>query len=306
MNVYQKTKRFFNFHYHSHNLEQRLKYTMRYDYLVDKALHSQEQGVSDECYCDHEIIVSLTTFGKRLYAVAPTIESIMQGSMKPNRIILWLGDNMKEVSVPLALQLQQRRGLEIAYCKDVRSYTKLIPTLYNYPNASIITIDDDALYYYDLVEKLVNAHKVYPKHIIANRIHRIKLGNDGRPLGYMRWQWNSSPTDDSPLNFFTGVGGTLYPPHSLHPEVLNENVFMDICKFADDVWFFSMALMAGTRTKKCYTHSCIGEDYLLNENVQDVGLNNINTTKINAQHCENDTQIKAVFDKYNLWKKLIE
>ena len=120
----------------------------------------------------------------------------------------------------------------------------------------------------------------------------------------MSWQMEASPVDDSPLNFFTSGGGVLYPPHSLHPEVLNEKVLLDICPNADDVWDYAMALMAGTRVLKCYTHDVRGDDFLHNEQVQDAGLASVNTSHNKKVPCGNDVQLEAVFNRYNLWKLL--
>lgn len=297
----RRIKRFFDVELHSKIMEKQLAYDLRNYQLIDKTLYCNESGVSNLEYCSHEIIVSLTTYGKRLNDVASTIESIMQGSMKPNRIVLWLEEDLKNTVLPITLQQQQKRGLEIAYCKDIRSYKKLIPTLRKYPEAVIITIDDDAIYNYDLVEKLVNMHNMYPNNIIANRIHRVVLGPNGKPKEYMKWDWGGNPTDASPLNFFTGVGGVLYPPHALDVEVFNEEVFMDICKYADDIWFYAMALKKGTYTIKGYTHNDNGVEYITNPYVQDIGLCKINTGKKG----ENNKQLKSVFDFYNLWDKLI-
>ena len=281
---------------------QQLKYSIKHDQLIEKALNDKESGITSKKLCEHEVIVSLTTYGKRLYDVAPTIESIMQGSMKPNKIVLWLDDSMKELSLPIALKRQCERGLEISFCKDIRSYKKLIPTLYKYPDAAVITIDDDAIYHYDVVERLVNTHLQYPKDIIANRVHRMVLDKNNRPVSYMKWDWNVNPSSEENPHFLfpTGVGGTLYPPNSLHSEVMNETVFMDICKFADDVWFYSMALMNDTKIRKCYTHNLNGDDFLCNQDVQDIGLFNINT----GSDCANDRQLQAVFEKYDLYQYL--
>lgn len=304
MDLLIRLKRFFNIGIHVRNTavqtEQHIIYAMRHDALIEKALNSKEAGVTTDRLCENEVIVSLTTYGKRLYEVASTIESIMQGSMKPNRIMLWLDNGLKETILPISLQKQQKRGLDIAFCKDIRSYKKLIPTLQKFPNAVIITIDDDVLYHYDFVENMINHHKKYPQCIIANRIHRIVLDNMGYPVTYMKWKFCDNPTDDSPLNFFTGVGGVLYPPNAMDDEVFNESVFMDICKYADDIWFKAMSLKNGTNVLKCYTHDFRGEDYLLNRNVQDVALYRINTDRDAA----NDRQLKAVFEKYGLWKLL--
>ena len=111
--------------------------------MINHPLHSKESGIPPEALCDVEVIVSHPQFGNRLLKVSPAIESIMQGSMKPNRIMLWLEEEMKGVTFPIAIRRQQERGLEVFFCKDFRSYKKLIPTLCKYPNAGIITIDDD-------------------------------------------------------------------------------------------------------------------------------------------------------------------
>lgn len=303
MGILSNIKRFFD-SLNARKMEKRMEYFIRYNQLVSDALHSSTPGVSDDCKCGHEVIVSLTTYGKRLYEVAATIESIMQGSLRPNRIVLWLEEDLKNVTLPIALQCQQKRGLEIAYCKDLLSYKKLIPTLRKYPEAAIITIDDDAIYHFDLVENMVNCHKKYPQNVIANRVTCIRMGADRRPLSYRKWKGIPLTIDASHFNFATGVGGILYPPHSLHPEVTNEEVFMDICKHADDVWFYAMALMNGTMVRKCPTHSANGEDYLNNFAVQDTALFKRNVSRSKSQPCGNDIQLKAVMDKYELWDKL--
>lgn len=285
-----------------------LAYSSRAEYLTTKVLNCSESGVSDKIYCSEEIIVSLTTHGRRLYEVYLAIESIMQQTMKPNRIILWLSDELKNSSLPLVLQKQQKRGLDIRYCKDILTYTKLIPALKAFPQAVIITIDDDCLYHFDLIENLFNAYygkkrkgKESPKLVHCARMHRMKLIDKNTLEKYKKWELNYSNFDISPLNFPTGVGGVLYPPNCFNEEVFNEKVFMDICKYADDVWFKSMALLNGTHAQKIYTHNKNGEDYLDNLNVQDIRAGLINWDKE-----MNDVQLKAVFDKYNLYDRLIE
>ena len=66
------------------------EYLRRRLVMEQNILHLHESGIVDTKYCDHEIIVSLTTYGKRFYDVAITIESIMEQTMKANRIILWI------------------------------------------------------------------------------------------------------------------------------------------------------------------------------------------------------------------------
>ncbi len=270
----------------------------RYE-LLNHILHDMELGVSRERYFDHEIVVSLTTWGKRLYDVAFAIESIMQQSMKANKIVLWLEEDLKGKVLPYALQNQQKRGLEIYYCKDLLAYKKLIPSMRKYPNDAIITVDDDLLFDFDLVERLIMAYREQPATIHCCRKH-IMLFNKGRLLPYIKWMRCNSEVGVNKMNFFTGGGGVLYPPHCLDEEVFNEVVFMDICKYADDVWFNAMALKKGTPINKIYTRDPQGEDYLENKGVQDDALKRIN---LYGDHL-NDRQIESVFSRYGLYDKL--
>lgn len=275
-----------------------LWYNIKADKLTGLALNCNKRGVSDTNF-GRELVVSLTTYGRRLHNVHVIIESIMQGSLLPNRIVLWVDEKLREKPLPIAIQRQVERGLEVIYCKDIRSYTKLVPALLHFPEANIITIDDDVIYNYDLVESLVNANAEYSDCIVAKRCHRIVMGRDGRPVSYNDWHFGDGYMFPTSLNFFTGVGGVLYPSGALDSEVLNEHVFSSICPLADDVWFFAMALKKGTKVMRAFASSPIGDDFLVNSDLQAGGLCQQNVAKN-----QNDKQIAAVFAKYNLYGKL--
>jgi hypothetical protein len=275
--------------------------------LRENLLTSKEQGITDTQYCEHDIIVSLTSYGKRIYDVCLTIESLMEQTLKPNKIILWLAETEFNHSELLQSLLKlETRGLSIEFCRDIRSYTKLIPSLEKYPDDIIITVDDDALYPYDLIENLVNSYKKNPELIHFCKGHRIKLkdtqGNEENIIArYVDWNHCISDFTVDKLNFPTGVGGILYPPHCFHSDVTNENLFMDLCPSGDDIWFKAMALLKGTLSKKVYTHKKNGMDYidLGSESQQETAL-----VHINWGQGKNDEQIKAVFTKYNLFNLL--
>lgn len=278
-----------------HNSVSNLKFYMRRIQLEDKILHGTESGISTARYCDHDIIVSLTTYGRRLEDVCFTIESLMQQTKKANRIVLWLAPEDFARPLSEALIRQQARGLEIRETEDLRSYTKLVPALRAYPDAAIITVDDDVLYDFDVIERLIGAYLADPQSIHACRVHTMLPDGKGGLKSYNDWMRGGVPDPNAPSrNFFTGVGGVLYPPHSLDEETTNRAVFASICPTADDVWFNAMARKKGTPVRKVATRSINGEDYLSNDDVQEMGLCNVNT----GRRCMNDPQIQAVFEKY--------
>jgi len=268
--------------------------------LQNQVLSSVESGITENKYCEHDVIISLTSYGKRIYDVYLTIESLMQQTVKPNKIILWLSeDEFTLDNIPVTLKKLEKRGLTIEFCKDIKSYTKLVTALRKYPNDIIITVDDDILYQFDLVENLLNSYKEDPQFIYFCRGHRMKIVNNVL-LNYNKWDQLINDFNINKLNFPTGVGGVLYPPHSLYFEVTDEKKFMSLAPYADDVWFKAMALLQGTLSKKAFTRSPIGVDYidLISEIQMDTALYKINILK-------NDEQIKAVFENYNIYELLI-
>ena len=287
------------------NAKDKVIFEMKADLLTEKTLNSSSVGIASDDICrGQEVIVSLTTYGKRLYDAYLPIESIMQGSIKPNRIILWLAEELRNQELPLTLKRQQDRGLEVRFCEDIKSYKKLIPTLKEFPDACIVTIDDDAIYKFDLIERMTSAYNDDPNFIYANRMRRITIGDDGKPVSYMQWPYCSNDDGASHLNFSIGVGGVLYPPGALAKEVFNESVFMDLCCTADDVWLNAMALLNGTKVKKVITRHPLGFDYVSNYNVQDIALMNANANKYTGA-CLNNKILADVYSKYDLYEKLI-
>lgn len=273
---------------------------VRKQFLEDKILNCQDLGITSERYCNQEIIVSLTTYSRRLNWVAYTIESIMQQTIKANRIVLWIAPKDLNFGLPSSLRLQQKRGLEIYETPDIRSYKKIIPSIKKYPDSVIITIDDDVMYDYDLLGAMFGSYMKSPNHIHACRCHSIDYYANGKMKPYNKWKWDTFDFQNNYNNFFTGVGGVLYPPGCLDSEVLNETVFMDICKTADDVWLNAMARKAGSIIDKVPTKSLQGKDFIAIEDIQDMGLNSINVNR-NL----NDKQIEAVWKKYNILSKTI-
>lgn len=272
---------------------------MRYDAeardLRMKTFSSNESGVSKDKVDGKELIVSLTSYSKRFYDVHTTIESIMQQSVKPNRIILWLQHDMRNMPLPLALKKQMNRGLDIRFCKDIKSYKKLIYTLREFPNDIIVTIDDDVIYRFDMLENMINSYLEAPEFIYGNRIKEIGIKN-GNLMPYNTWKIVKEARKSSLRYMATGVGGVLYPPNKLDIEVLNEENFTTMCPTADDLWFKSMAIKAGTLYRTVNVHT---PAYIENPLLQASALYNINV----VQGC-NDEQLEKVFKYYNLIEKI--
>jgi hypothetical protein len=277
-------------------VEQKVNCRIKEEILRGSAMHSSDKGVAPFDEQNENIIVSLTTYSKRIYDVYVVIESLLNQTLKPNKIILWLDeDEFNEHTIPSLLNRQQTRGLEIGYCKDLKSYKKLIPTLEKYPKHIIITADDDIIYPFDLIENLFKEYVKDKQCIHYNRGHKMTRDKKGRLRCYQDWIWEYQGIEKSLFHFPTGGAGALYPPHCFHEDILREDLFLKLAPAADDVWFKAMTLLKGFACKKgLFEDRCI---YM--EINQDIAL-----SRNNVSNNMNDIQIKQVFDYYNLWEKL--
>lgn len=276
----------------------------RTGWLKEKVLSCEEPGITSNRHCNEEIIVSLTSFGRRINEVYLAIESIMQGTVKPNRIFLWLAeDEFKGKALPITLQKQQIRGLQVEFCQDIKSYKKIIPAMERFPDACIVTIDDDLMYEFDLLENLIKCHKDNPNDICACRMHRITVNKENKPNSYLKWDQLVYPERKSNLHFLTSGAGTLFPPHCFVDEFFNMGAYMTLCPYADDVWINAMIWLSGRSISKAFTHSRKGCDYI---EICPDNNNALSIENLDEHNCRNDKQIKAVMDNYDLYHYLTE
>lgn len=192
------------------------------------------------------LIVSLTTIESRLNMVADTIKSVMNQSLKPEKIILWV-NNDDFSKIPNSLKKLEGDFLEIKATPHKSSHKKLIPTLELFPDKTIVTCDDDLIYNKNWLEKLYHSHTKYPKDIICNKAREISFYVNNNLLDYKFW--NYTPKNNLKKNLAIGEGGILYPPNSLNKIVLDYELALKLTPKADDLWFKAMGLLNNTATR---------------------------------------------------------
>ncbi len=198
-----------------------------------------------------QIIVSLTSFPEAIPFAVQAIRSILRGTVLPDRVVLYL-DSDKFPGGVLTSELEALRHecpiLEVRFDpRPIRSYKKLIPALEDFPDDIIVTVDDDINYHRNILHDLLAVHRKFPRAIVAHRVRKV-LPNQP----YKRWRkykWYDfllRRYHFSHLAMQTGVGGVLYPPHSLDEAMLKEEQYMTLAPTTDDIWFWASAVSKGT------------------------------------------------------------
>lgn len=191
-----------------------------------------------------QVIVSLTSFPAAIPYAAQAVQSILSGSVLPDKVVLYLTfGQFGEEGLPqelLKLANDNPRFEIRDYPKDIRSYRKLIPALTDFPDAIIVTVDDDVAYHKNMLRDLLRLHEQMPNAVLAHRAKRMKPDDPYRKWKKYRWyHFLTKRIHSSFKNIQTGVGGVLYPPHSLKADMLDVELFTELAPTTDDLWFWA-------------------------------------------------------------------
>lgn len=245
-----------------------------------------------------QVIISLTSFPKRIDHVYLAIESLLSQSVKPNRIILWLTtQELTEEQLPRTLTRQQSRGLEIRFVdQNLKAHNKLYFSVRDYPDAIVVTADDDIFYPRWWLQHLLATHQAAPENIICYRAKRLEFDSTSHQLKpYLEWE--HPKTQQAGLDLLaTGVSGTLYPPQCMPPEYFDVDAIREIAPHADDIWNYGMVLLAGRKTQKVFPECRIFSPVRFTQE-QRLG-------SINNEAGQNDVQLAKVFERYDLHERL--
>lgn len=252
-----------------------------------------------------QIIVSLTSYPERMYELHYCLYSLLTQSLKPDKVILWLAEEEfpdREKDLPQKVLDFIHNGLEIKWCKNIKSYKKLIPALQEFPEAIIVTADDDVFYPSDWLEKLYNSYLQNPENIHCHRAHIITFDKKGSILPYQNWNFCIKDSNPSYKNFFTGVGGVLYPPGSFFEDINKEDLFLKLASNADDIWFWAMLVLNNKKIQ--VVDDPINEITYVNPK-RELDNSEESTLFKSNRLGGNDCQLKSVLNKYpEILKKL--
>lgn len=178
-----------------------------------------------------KIIISLTSWTKRINKVPNVIKTMYNNTIIPDVVIL----NLSEEEFPnrendLSKELLEIKDIHESFeinwvGKNTKPYKKLIPTLEKYPNDIIITIDDDLEYTDNFIELL------YYEFLIKGKKNPITGGDN-------KWRGRFY----SHLGSGSLVKGEMFGPYL---KDMYENLYLknpEVFKFSDPLFTYAILL----------------------------------------------------------------
>lgn len=238
-----------------------------------------------------DVIVSFTSFPKRIGVVWLVVECLLRQTYPPKKIVLWLSrDQFPSMdSIPRRLKKYVDKAvLELNLVEgDIRSHKKYWYTVQKYHLQPIILIDDDIIYDSHLIENLLN--KSDNKYIAAVYCHRINRGHDGKVLPYSKWRNMKVGKNTMPdMDFFFGSGGgTYFPAGSLLGADAPISSIMSCCPTADDIWLNAVVRKNGYKVIQICNKISVPEWFV---------YSNTTLHSVNNGENRNDHQLFKVID----------
>lgn len=255
-------------------------------------------GINTDFIRNKKLIVTLTSFPERINEVHLVITTLLNQTLKPDKIILWLAEDEfpnKEKDLPQNLLNLQKYGLTIKWCENLKSYKKIIPALLEYPEDILVTADDDLFYPKDWLELLYNSYTRNPNFIHCHRMKEISIKKEGQNSTVKYLTANVDFQDENKTYIATSGAGILFPPHSLYKENTHSELFLEFAPQGDDLWLSAMAELNDTKIKLADGH--INQLYYINP-FRDYELVNAKTLFSTNKLGLNDTQIQSIIEYY--------
>lgn len=241
-----------------------------------------------------KIIISLTSFPQRFETLPLCLKSLCLQTVKPDKILVYLGTDT--TVIPDELLNLEKYGIEFIRTNDnLMPHKKYFYAMQDFPNDTIITVDDDCIYSKNLVKSLLKAHQKHPYCVAAVRVHKMAYSRRHTLFSYNNWINNCTACRKPSYTLFaTGIGGVLYPPGCLSKETFDVDAIKKYCLKADDIWLKFMQLL--NRTKVVFAPLALfysPEPYEIKE-AQATALN-----EENVKECKNDEYIAILKDLYS-------
>lgn len=213
------------------------------------------KGVNFGVKRETPIIVSIYASEAQSKMLPITLYSLLNQTIKPDRLILWLDDSQIDLNVlPYEITQFIKNGLEICLVNGLGSYTAIMSSLKRYDDSINVFAENGYYYDRDWLKKLYVSYISYSKDVQVHKAHLIKMKN--RKENFLEVDWGNIVEKESAefTNYIDKSGGILLPPKIFSSEVLREDVFFKYLPNNIELWIWVMSLVHNRRIRVVKNH----------------------------------------------------
>ncbi|WP_349570853.1 glycosyltransferase family A protein [Azotobacter salinestris] len=201
------------------------------------------------------IAVNITTTHDRLDLCSQTVWSLLNQSLLPDRIVVWVSreaylmDTGVNEEPAWVGELNKIKDIvEFRWTPNTGPYRKLFPALGEAGEEQIIVYaDDDVVYKENWLKLLVAKFRTHREEkIIASRVRLSRRNIFGRHKTYMLWPVIKKETELDAGYLITGVGGVILKKRHIKECFLGNQDYLSICPQTDDLWISEIVARSGT------------------------------------------------------------
>lgn len=206
------------------------------------------------------LTVNLTTTHSRLHLCSATVWSLMNQSLKPDFIVLWISrdsylsdEGIKQLPDFVKKFNIINNILVVNYVSNTGPYRKIIPALRKGNESDIMVYaDDDVIYGNDWLKILVDCFNRYDrKCVVASRVRIIDKNIFGVTKSYSSFDISNSENKFNESFIITGVGGAILTKNLIDSQYLNDDSFIVVAPKTDDIWISKIIELSGTSVISC-------------------------------------------------------
>ena len=216
-----------------------------------------------------KIIVSLTSYPKRMEFMPRIITALNGQTVKPDKIVLYLAEEeFIDCKDMVDETYYMNNNTIVKWVSDnYGPYKKFIYAFQEFKNDIVVTVDDDVEYATTMLEDLLAGAEKFPDAVIARRARLITSTDTGDIEDYENWHtiveevglFADMPRFDL---IAIGMGGILYHPDQFPDEFFRADLFNEICPDGDDLW---LKLYQGLSNIPVVLVACKDKDFEIKE-----------------------------------------
>ena len=205
------------------------------------------QGVNSGIKRTVPVIVSLHAKTSDYKNLPITLYSLLNQTMKPDKIILWINEDENLQTLPYEITQFIKNGLEIKFIKNKNEYTATYYAIKEFSNSINVIAQNGLHYSKNWLKKLYSSYIQYSDEIQVHLANEVILKDENLlPSKF----WKKSIEGKSSYSYVINLqGGVLFPPNCFGKDFLRKDIFLKYAPANPELWLWVMSLVYGKKTR---------------------------------------------------------